>query len=410
MRRGSLSLKLLLSYVAVVVLSSVAAFGVARWLGPQLFDAEVQEIGQRLGWVNGEPPGSSGVSTTGSGTGSGTGPGSGSGGGQGRGPTSAAHDQVVESQQQALDEQLTAAFSGSLSAALMVALGIGLVAAFIGASIVSRRLLRPLERMSGSVRRMATGESAEPIPVPPDRELADLAADVNALSRSLTETQERRSRLVSDLSHELRTPITALDGFLEGLEDGVFEPDAETLTAMRFETRRLERLARDLGALSRASEDAFDLVIADMDIGECARDAARAMTAAFTAAGLDLQVGEMMPLPVAADRDRMAQVFTNLLRNALQHTPSGGSVALSGERVGDRVSVRVADTGSGIAAADVERVFDRFVRVGDGDGSGGAGIGLTIARGIVRAHAGELSVESGGSGAGSTFTVSLPAR
>jgi len=303
---------------------------------------------------------------------------------------------------------LTAAFSGSLSAALMVALGVGVVAAIIGAAIVSRRLLRPLDRMRGSVRRMASGESAEPIPLPPDRELADLAADVNALSRSLTETQERRSRLVSDLSHELRTPITALDGFLEGLEDGVFKPDSETLTAMRFETRRLERLARDLGALSRASEDAFDLVMADMDLGECARDAARAMSAAFAGAGLTVTMDEMPPLPVGGDRDRMAQVFTNLLRNALQHTPRGGAVALSGERVGDRVIVRVGDTGAGIAATDIERVFDRFVRVGDGDGSGGAGIGLTIARGIARAHNGELTVESGGPGAGSTFAVSLP--
>ena len=112
------------------------------------------------------------------------------------------------------------------------------------------------------------------MPEPEDRELADLAGDVNALGSALRETEQRRARLVSDLAHELRTPITSLDGFVEGLEDGVFAADAETLGAMRHETRRLLRLAADLGALSRADEQAFDLHLEDADLAAIAARAA----------------------------------------------------------------------------------------------------------------------------------------
>jgi histidine kinase len=403
MLRASLSLKLLISFVLVVVISSVAAFGVASWLGPQLFDEEVELIGQRLGWVDGQPPGS------GSGT-SGSGFGQGSGGGQGRGPDSAAHQEAVDIQQQALDQELSDAFSGALTAALLVALGLGLAAAFIAAVLVARRLLRPLDRIRGSVRDLASGARVEAVPEPPDRELAALAGDVNALGRSLAETEERRTQLVSDLSHELRTPITALDGFLEGLEDGVFEPDADTLAAMRHETRRLERLAVDLGAVSRASEQAFDLQWSDVDLSSVAERASRAMIGAFSAGGVELRIDPMPDLPIRGDADRLGQVCTNLLRNALQHSNAGDVVTVSGSSADDRALLHIADTGSGIAPKDLDRVFDRFVRVGDGDSSGGSGIGLTIARGIAEAHGGSLVAFSSGPGTGATFTLDLPLR
>lgn len=409
MRRRSLSFKLLVSYVLVVAVASVAAFGVARWLGPRLFDHEVQQIGQRVGWTDGTRGNSGQGADSGAGVGRGQGPGSGGTSATTTVTSIAVPGSGSDAQQQAIDTELAAAFTGSLTAAMLVALGVGLLAGLVAAALVSRRLLRPLERMRSAVRRMAAGDHTQRVPVPPDRELADLAFDVNALGAALADTESRRTRLVSDLSHELRTPITALDGFLEGLEDGVFQPDTETLAAMRTEMHRLERLASDLGSLSRAAEEAFDLDLAPADLGPIVEASARALTGAATSSGVSVDIDLAGPLSVRADADRMGQVLTNLIRNAIQHTPIGGRVAVAGRVEGAAVVVTVADTGPGIPAADLERVFERFVRLGSGDGSGGAGVGLTIARGIVTAHGGTLTAANQARG-GAEFTVSLPLR
>jgi signal transduction histidine kinase len=411
MMRRSLSFKLLLSYLLVVAIAAVAAFGVARWLGPRLFDHEVQQIGQRAGWTDGSP-GNGGQGSV-SGTDAGQGPGNrGQGpGGTGTGGTTTPGSTVgpgagLDAQQSAIEEELGDAFTGSLTVAILVALGVGGVAGLLAAVFVSRRVLRPLDRMRSAVRRMAGGDHTERVPVPPDRELADLAVDVNALGEALAATEHRRTRLVSDLSHELRTPITALDGFLEGLEDGVFEPDGETLAAMRTETRRLERLASDLGALSLTAEQAFHLERDRSDLAGIAAMSARALAGAAAAADVEIDVtGLATDLPVEVDADRMGQVFTNLVRNAIQHTGRGGRVTVSGGRSGGSAFVRVADTGSGIPEDQLERVFERFVRLDDGDGAGGSGVGLTIARGIVDAHGGTLVASNDG---GAVFTVTLP--
>jgi histidine kinase len=310
-----------------------------------------------------------------------------------------------------VEAELTDAFNHSLTVALGVALGAGAIAAAAGAALVSRGVLRPLDRMRVAVRRMAAGHYDERVPEPSDRELADLAGDVNALGGALQETEQRRARLVSDLAHELRTPITSLDGFIEGLEDGVFQADAETLGAMRGESRRLLRLATDLGALSRADEQAFDLQLEAADLGAIAAQATRGLAASFTAAGVTLTLVPMPDLPVSADSDRMGQVFTNLLRNALQHIPAGGTVTLTGERRGASAAVTVTDTGEGIAPEHLGHVFDRFFRIdGSTPAPGGTGIGLTIARGITRAHGGDIDATSPGLGRGAAFTVTLPLR
>ena len=314
-------------------------------------------------------------------------------------------------QASAVEAELGNAFNRSLMVALGVALGAGAVAAVAGAALVSRTVLRPLDRVRVAVRRMAAGHYDEQVPEPTDRELADLAGDVNALGGVLQETEQRRARLVSDLAHELRTPITSLDGFVEGLEDGVFQADAETLGAMRGETRRLLRLATDLSVLSRADEQAFDLQLEEADLGAIAAQAARGLVASFSAAGVTLSLVPMPDLPVSADSDRMGQVFTNLLRNALQHCPAGGTVTLAGKLSGVSAAVTVTDTGEGIAPEHLGHVFDRFFRIdGSSPASGGTGIGLTIARGITRAHGGDIDAASPGIGGGAAFTVTLPLR
>ena len=379
MRPRSLAFRLLMANLAIVIVGAVAMFATARMIGPQLFGTEVQEIGQRYGWHQ-------------------TGRGSG-------------RAEVVDQQGEHIEADLNDAYTGSLTMALAVALGVGALASAGAAALVSRRLLRPLNRMRGAVRSMADGHYDEKVPEPREIELADLADDVNALGSALAITDERRSRLVSDLSHELRTPITSLDGFVEGLEDGVFEANPEILAAMRGETRRLRRLASDLGALSRADEEAFDLQAQEADLGSVAAAAARGLTAAFTSAGVKLEIAELPDLPVAIDIDRMVQVFTNLLRNALQHTPQGGTVGLAAAHRAGSAGVSITDTGEGIAADHLDRVFDRFFRIDDDlPAAGGAGIGLTIARSIARAHGGDVTAASPGPGRGSTFLVTIPLR
>ncbi len=379
MRRRSLAFRLLMANLAVVIVGAAAMFATARLIGPQLFGTEVQEIGQRYGWNQ-------------------TGRGSG-------------RAEAVELQGEHIEAELNDAYSGSLTMALAVALGVGALASAGAAALVSRRLLRPLNRMRGAVRSMAEGHYDQKVPEPREIELADLADDVNALGSALAITEERRARLVSDLSHELRTPITSLDGFVEGLEDGVFTAEPEILAAMRGETRRLRRLASDLGALSRADEEAFDLQTQEADLGSVATAAARGLTAAFTSAGVRLDIAELPDLPVAIDIDRMVQVFTNLLRNALQHTPQGGTVGLAAGHRESSAEVTITDSGEGIAADHLDRVFDRFFRIDEGlPTAGGAGIGLTIARSIARAHGGDVTAASAGPGKGSTFVVTIPLR
>ena len=382
MKRRSLSRRLLWGNLAVVAVGAATLFATARLLGPQLFESQVEGIGRRYGWSE--------TSTT---------PG---GGGPGREPGSGQQVELIE-------DELNHAFGTSLTVALVAAVTAGGVAAVVGALLVSRRVLEPLGRMRTAVRHMARGHYDHRVPEPEDRELADLAGDVNALGSALRETEQRRARLVSDLAHELRTPITSLNGFVEGLEDGVFAADAETLGAMRHETRRLLRLAADLGSLSRADEQAFELHLEDADLATIAARAAAGLAAAFAAAEVGLEVVPGPALPVRVDADRMGQVFANVLRNALQHTPPGGAVALRAELRRDAAAIEVTDTGEGIAPEHLGRVFERFFRVdGPAPASGGAGIGLTIARGITRAHGGDLTVASPGRGRGATFTVTLP--
>jgi len=376
MKRRSLAFRLLLANLIVVVIGAAALFVTARLLGPSLFDSEMTRIGQRYGWSQGGGPGR----------------------GDGAGP-----------QANSIEEDLSDAFAGSLTVALLVAIGIGALASAGAAVVVSRRVVRPIDRMGDAVRDMAGGNYDHRVDEPSDRELAGLARDVNALGSALAASEERRADLVSDLSHELRTPITALDGFLEGLEDGVFEPEPEILAAMRSETRRMQRLTADLGNLSKTAEATFDLQRRPADLASVIAAASNGLMGAARSAQVDLEVADGPELPASIDVDRMGQVFTNLIGNAIRHTPPGGTVTVAGRSSGGTIEVTVSDTGEGIAPEHLDRIFDRFYRVDQAaPRSGGAGIGLTIARGIARAHGGDIAAASDGAGTGAVFTVTLP--
>ncbi|GMQ94397.1 MAG: ATP-binding protein [Acidimicrobiia bacterium] len=307
----------------------------------------------------------------------------------------------------AIDDFETGVLTG-FGQALFIAAILSTIAALVVGIIASNRLLRPIDGIRSATKRLASGAYTERIEPPPEAELAALAEDVNALARTLEETEQRRLRLISEVAHELRTPLATIKGYMEGLVDGVFPATDEVFAATGREAARLERLAADLSELSRVEEGALDLRFEPLDLGGVAREVAAHLGPQFEDKGVTLRVSDLPTLRVLADRDRMAQVFTNIIGNALSYTPKGGTVAIIGTATTDTVTVRVTDTGRGLDDHQLENVFDRFYRA-DRSAPGGAGIGLTIARSLVQAHRGTIDVSSAGPGRGATFTISLPA-
>ena len=264
----------------------------------------------------------------------------------------------------------------------------------------------PSTRCADATRKMAGGTYGVEVPVPAVTELGALAEDVNRLGAALAETEQRRAALVSDLAHELRTPLTTVRGFLEGLTDGVFEPTPDVLADLTEEVARLQRLVGDLNVLSRADEGTLPLDLARRDVAQVAASVAGRLAPQFADKGVVLEVDAPEAVPALIDGDRVTQLLTNVVGNALAYTEPGGRVTVAVRRAGAQVTVEVVDTGRGIAADELPRVFDRFHRA-DRSGSG-TGVGLTIARSIARAHGGDVTAESAGLGDGSTFVVRLP--
>lgn len=299
------------------------------------------------------------------------------------------------------------AFSSALNTALVVGVLASVVAAAVVAALVTRQLLRPLDAVRAATREIAAGRYDADVPLPSTPELAELASDVNALAGALAATESRRTRLLGEVAHEMRTPLTSLDGYVEGMIDGVFPADQETLGAVSEELHRLHRLADDLSSLSRTEEGRLDLRRADVDLADLVQRAADRLAPQFQDAHVTLVVEAHQAVPVRVDPDRITQVVTNLLGNALLATPAGGTVTVGARVAGGAAEVVVGDTGIGLAPEDLERVFERFYRAGERR-SGGSGIGLTIARGIARVHGGDLTGASDGPGRGARFTVTLP--
>ncbi|WP_138996922.1 sensor histidine kinase [Rhodococcus zopfii] len=299
--------------------------------------------------------------------------------------------------------------------AVTTALGLGVLAGVVTAAalglLASRRLLRSLRSVRSGTRAIAAGDYRHRIELPRESELAAVAADVNDLAVRLADTEARRVRLLAEVAHEMRTPLTVIDGYAEGVLDGVF--DAAELVQIETEVGRLRRLADDLSTLSRAEEGRLDLHPGEIDLSDLAVQVTGRMRPQFDDAGLTLTVN---PPPRAvrvwADADRITQVLTNLLGNALAATETGGvSLDITADR--DIATVTVTDTGEGLDPDHVDRIFERFYRVPSrrrGEQNLGSGIGLTISRRIARAHNGDLSADSSGRGHGARFTLQLPTR
>jgi signal transduction histidine kinase len=297
----------------------------------------------------------------------------------------------------------------AVSSGLAWALAIGGVLAIGLILTLSRTVLRPVRDLTSAARRMERGDLSARVVTGARDEIGQLARSFNAMADALARQETLRRNLVSDVAHELRTPLTNLRCQLEALEDGLAQPDAATIRSLREETLLLARLVEDLQQLSLAEAGVLRLTLeplAPADLVESALSASRP-AAAIAGVSLASQVAELPP--VLADRERVAQVLRNLLTNALQHTPAGGSVTLEARPVDGAVEFAVRDTGPGIPAEHLPLIFERFHRVDPSRAraTGGAGLGLAIVRRLVEAHGGTVRVESE-AGRGSIFAFTLP--
>nr|WP_226995626.1 HAMP domain-containing sensor histidine kinase [Gordonia phthalatica] len=276
---------------------------------------------------------------------------------------------------------------------------------------LARRVQRTMSAVVQSTERIADGRYDSRVDGGGiGREFDQLAVAVNRLAETLGDTEATRRRMLSDLAHEMRTPLATIDSYLEAIEDGVRQPDADTMAILHDGADRLRRLAEDVSAVSRAQEGAMSVVpesITDRALIDAAVDA---VAEAYAAKGVNLRVDVASPTPLTVDPARIGQVLGNLLTNALRHTPAGGTVRVDARSDGESLLITVADDGDGIAPEHLAHVFDRFYRADtarDRD-HGGSGIGLTIARALAQAHGGDLTAASDGAGTGSAFAVRLP--
>ncbi len=307
--------------------------------------------------------------------------------------------------------ELQEQFQSVVQQALLISGFAALAAAVLVSLFVSRRIVEPIQTLSNVSRRLAQGLYRERIYLQADDEIAQLAQSVNQLAEALDQTERRRLALLADVTHELRTPLATIGGYMEGLVDGIVSANPATFNLILRETRRLQRLIEDLELLSRVEAGQLPVVARAIDLRSVLEAQISQFEPLFSSnhVTLSLNVPEQLP-QVWADPDRVAQVLINILANAYRYTPAGGQVTVQVSTDDHEVRVAVIDSGIGIAAEHLPHLFERFYRVDKSRArnSGGSGIGLAIARHLIYAQGGEIWAESDGIGKGARFIFTLP--
>jgi signal transduction histidine kinase len=363
--RQHLSWKIFLSYLIVIVAGVIVLATAANFAAPGAFDRHIAAMGSMMG-------GSLNMAD------------------------------LFNNFRDAVSEALTLAALAALAVALIVSV------------FVSRQIVAPVRAMMLASQRIAEGHYDERVRVAdstaPD-ELDGLAMSYNQMAVRLEQTETMRRQLIGDVAHELRTPLTSIKGYMEGLIDGVLPATEETYQQVYHEADRLQRLVHGLQELSRVEAGAYQLNLQAIEVDRLIETLKTRLGRQFDEKGVSLQFDVPADLPrVRVDEDRLGQVLINLVGNALHYTPGGGSVRVVAQQQGREIQIAVMDTGIGIPAEHLPRLFTRFYRVDKSRSrvGGGNGIGLTIARHLVEAHGGRIWATSDGAGKGSTFTFTLP--
>jgi two-component system sensor histidine kinase BaeS len=277
-------------------------------------------------------------------------------------------------------------------------------------TLIFIRVTRPLREIQRASHHLAAGDLTARVPISTKDELSQVADSFNQMASQLENQQRLRKQMIADIAHELRTPISVFQGTLEGMLDGVLKPEPSELHDLHDEARRLARLVEELRTLSLAEAGQLRLKRQPVDLGELSSTLVQRMSplAQTREVAIETEIREGLPL-VSVDADRIVQVLTNLLDNALRYTPAGGQVTVRVSRANGQVQMAVEDQGPGIPEEQLPYVFERFWR-GDRSrsrDSGGSGLGLAIARQLVELHGGTIAATSQ-MGKGSTFWIALP--
>jgi len=292
--------------------------------------------------------------------------------------------------------------------ALPIFIGVGILVTTVvfqmGRTI--RRVISPIDDLLEASYSVAEGDYSVRVPERGAPEMVALVSSFNAMVHQLEMQADQRNELMADLTHELRTPITVIQGNIEGIIDGVYARDDTHLKALLEETKQLSSLIEDLRTLGLAESGALQLHREATDLAFLTSETLAAYRPKIEAAGISLKLASAEGIPlVNVDPLRFREVLSNLIANALRYTPSGGAIEVQiGQEGADRVRIIIRDTGSGIDAQDLPHIFERFYKSGD---SAGSGLGLAIAKKLVEAHGGEISAKSDPD-QGTLITILLP--
>ncbi|MDR1388198.1 MAG: HAMP domain-containing protein [Propionibacteriaceae bacterium] len=319
-------------------------------------------------------------------------------------------------------------FTMSWLSVLFVSSAVATVCAILVGVFFARRLVRAFSGLHDAAVRIAQGDlTARITRVPFGSEFEAFRGAFNSMAQQLSQIEEVRTRVLGDLAHEMRTPLSTLDAYLEAIADGVEPADTSNVALLRQQTARLTRLASDISLVTITAEGGLSLYCEPQSVGELLETAVQSAQVRYAGRQVELVLALGPGLEqalVQADFDRMGQVLTNLLDNSLRHTSAGGRVVVAARPLGgrfgpsgsaagsERVSITVTDNGDGVAPEHLPHLFDRFYRVDSSrqrlPDRGGSGIGLSLVKALVQAQHGSIAVDSPGLGQGTTVTVTLP--
>ncbi|HET6822665.1 MAG TPA: ATP-binding protein, partial [Anaerolineales bacterium] len=303
------------------------------------------------------------------------------------------------------------AFIQRINRLLLYGALIGAVIALLLGVFLSRTLTRPIRELTQATHAVSEGNLSQQVPVRSNDELGELAQAFNKMSSELSRSVNARKQMTADIAHELRTPLSLILGHAEAVHDGVLPPTRENFEIIREEATRLEHLVNDLRILSLADAGELSIRPQTVEPERLLQDIASTYQYQTQRKNLRLDLYIALPLsPIEVDTGRMTQVLTNILDNALHYTPEGGRIILSAKEMKEHVELAIQDSGPGLNAEDLDRVFDRFYRTdASRQRDGGSGLGLAIAKSIVQAHGGHISAESK-PGQGLKVIIRLPKK
>lgn len=287
---------------------------------------------------------------------------------------------------------------------------LAVVIAIVLTFVLSRRILSPIHALTVTAGQLGRGDFSQRVKSPGRGEIGTLAQAFNKMADDMERAERLRRNMVTDLAHELRTPLSNIQGYLEAIRDGVMKADATTIRSLYEEAALLSRLTHDLQELTLAEAGDMKLVRQEEDLTKIINQTVTAMQAQALQKGVSLATNFVEQLPLCdIDSHRISQVLRNLLDNAMAHTSPGGTITVAARQSGKWVEVSVTDTGEGIPAEELANIFERFYRVDKSRTrrTGGHGLGLTIAKRLVESHGGEIKAQSAVA-KGSRFAFTVP--